>query len=152
MTFSNSKELKNYILKKGERAIAQAQEQVYLVINRFLKEYYAEFNPSLYERTYQLFQSLVKTNVKQVGNGVYAEVYFDLDALDYHMKRLHGHEIANKGWSEEKTLEAAMTGGTHGGYRAESNTEVWTESLSVLGTEGYNILRRALIQNGIPVR
>ena len=149
MVFKNTEDLKNYILMRSQGAIVKAQEQIYAIINRFLKEYYAEFSPSLYERTYQLFQSLVKTDIVSTGNGWIAEVYFDLDALDYSIKRLHGVNVPNKGWSEEKTLGAAMHG-SHGGYT--SGTAVWDESLNVLNAEAINILKRMLISEGIPIK
>lgn len=154
MDFNNSEELKRYILLRGEVAVQLAQEKVYAIINRFVKEYYAEFSPSLYERTYQLFRSLVKTDVRQIGNEIIAEVYFDIDLLDYHMKRIHGKTYNNKGWSEEKTLEAAMIGNySHGGYEgAAKNTRIWKESLEILNAEKYNILKKAIIDAGIPIK
>ena len=149
MTFNSLDELKNYILSHSKYAIQKAQEQAYQVVNRFVKEYYSEFSPAVYERTYQLFRSLVKTDVKSTDNGWVAEVYFDLDALDYHMKRINGVEVPNKGWSEMKTLEAAMAG-SHGGYT--DATPIWDYSIAVLSQEMYHILKRMLIDAGIPVR
>ena len=149
MTFDSMDALKNYILSKSKVAIQLAQERVYLVIHRFVKEYYAEFSPEVYERTYQLFRSLVKSDIKSTGNGWTAEVYFDLDALDYHMKRVNGREVPNKGWSEMKTLEAAMAG-SHGGYT--DGTPIWDYSIAVLSQEGYHILKKSLIDAGIPVK
>ena len=152
MTFGSIDALKSYILTKNYNAIKIAQERIYLIINRFVKEYYSEFDPTFYERTYQLFRSLVKTNVVMSGDKVVAEVYFDLDALDYHMKKINGVEVPNKNWSEEKTLHEAMVGGTHGGYKAPKNTEIWNESLSVLKREAYHILKKSLIDAGVPVK
>ncbi len=149
MIFKTTAEMRNYILQRSQFAIQKAQEQVFQVIERFVKEYYAEFSPDRYERTYQLFRSLVKSDIKSTGNGYVAEVYFDLNALDYHMKRINGREISNKGWSEEETLESAAHG-SHGGYKP--GTAIWDEPIRLLNTEGYNILRRMLIDSGIPVK
>lgn len=149
MTFDSIDALKNYILSRSGNAIRLAQERVYQVIDRFVKQYYAEYPPEVYERTYQLYRSLVKSDVKSTANGWVAEVYFDLDALDYHIKRLNGREYSNKGWSEEKTLSAAAHG-SHGGY--VSGTAIWDTPIGILNAQGYNMLKRALIDSGIPVR
>lgn len=149
MTFDSVDALKSYILSRLQPAVQKAQEQVYQVIDRFVKEYYAEFSPEVYERTYQLYRSLVKSDIKSTGNGYEAYVYFDIDALDYAMKTIGGTTVPNKGWSEEKTLTAAAAHGSHGGYIG--GTAIWDEPIGVLSTEAYNILKRMLIESGIPL-
>ena len=86
MTFNTMDELENYILEKTRQAMIPIQEQVYTIVDRFLKQYYAEYDPIIYERTYQLYQSLVKTGIKKTANGYEAYVYFDVDKLDYAFK------------------------------------------------------------------
>lgn len=149
MTFNSVDELKSYILSHSASAVGMAQERVFQVIDRFVKQYYAEFSPEMYERTYQFYRSLVKTDIISTGNGWVAEVYFDVDALDYAMKRVNGIERPNKGWSEQKTLDAAMAG-SHGGYTG--GTPIWEYSIAILSQEAYHILKRALIDAGIPVK
>ncbi len=131
MIFNSLDNLKSYILSKSYSALQKTTEQVYQIINRFVKEYYAEFSPEMYERTYQLFCSLVKSSVVSTGNGWQAYVYFDASQLDYAMKRINGREIHNRGWSEEKTLSSAAHG-LHGGYA--SGTAIWDEPLTLLNT------------------
>lgn len=167
MTFKTNDELKNYILKQSQFAIMQVQAKVFQVIQKFVKQYYTEFSPEVYERTYQLFQSLVKSDVKLTDNGWVAEVYFDLDKLDYQIKKLtkwptqggymnpFNGKISSSGWfpnpkgSAEKTMEAAAHG-SHGGK--ESGTAIWDESLNILNRDAINMLKEALINNGIPVK
>ena len=149
MTFNSLDSLKSYILSKSQGALQMAVEQVYQIIDRFVKEYYSEYSPEVYERTYQLYRSLVKSDVVSTGNGWKAYVYFDIDQLDYAMKRVNGRNIPNSGWSEEKTLSAAAHG-SHGGYT--SGTAIWDDSLPIVNKEIVNILRRTLIENGIPVK
>ena len=86
MTFNSMEELKNYILSKSQSAVRVAQEEVYGIIHKFVKQYYSEYDPSVYERTYQLLRSLVKTDVISTGNGWEAQIYFDIGALDYTIK------------------------------------------------------------------
>lgn len=149
MTFKSIEALKNHMISHIQSAILKSQEQIYQIIDRFVKEYYAEFTPEMYERTYQLYRSLVKSDIIVIGNECKAHVYFDIDALDYAMKTIGGKSIPNKGWSEEKTLLAAAHG-SHGGYA--KGTAIWDKPLSILNTEAYNILKRMLISEGIPLK
>lgn len=168
MTFKSLDALENYILSKSGVAIKLAQERVYQVINRFVKEYYAEFTPEVYERTYQLFKSLVKTEVKQTGNSWVAEVYFDASNLDYKVKHLHGRPVSggfehpyvrgvvtsdgvfqNSKGDANKVLASAAHG-SHGGYT--SGTAIWDNPMNILNKEACNMLKKALIDAGIPVK
>ena len=149
MAFTNTAQIKAYLMKHMETAVKQAQKKAYDVISTFLKKYYSEFSPSMYERTYQLLSSLVESQITSTGNGYRAEIYFDASRLDYSMKLVNGKPISNRGWSAEKTLNAAMTG-SHGGYAA--GTAIWDESEAVLNSDIINILKQSLISSGIPVK
>ena len=152
MTFDSIDALKNYILSRSEIAIKNAQLEIHAIIDRFLMQYYSEYDPSLYERTYQLLHSLVKSDVKSTGNGWTAEVYFDVSMLDYSVKTLKGIGTwANKNWSEQTTLENAMTGALpHGGYA--SGTPIWTESMNIIDAKAIEILKKHLIAAGISLK
>lgn len=166
MTFSSMEELKNYILKCSEFAIVEAQKKVANIINHFLTQYYREFEPEVYVRTEQLLRSLTKSRVIRTDNGWVAEVYFDLSALDYSNRIVpsqfssygSGHNTYHReNWTHENdawVLETAMTGGNtgrpHGGY--ESGTKIWNESLNILNKEAIDILKKKLIEAGIPVK
>ena len=156
MTFNNEKELKNFLLNKCKSALIKSQEQVYQIINRFVKEYYAEFSPEMYERTYQLYQSLVKSDIRPSTNGYEAYVYFDVSTLDHysHTIRVHGNKYTYEGkhkWSEQQILDTALTGGLpHGGYAG--GTAIWIEALAMLNIEAINVLKRMLASVGIPIK
>ena len=167
MTFKSVAELEQYILSKMQSAIIKAQEQIYQVIDRFVKEYYAEYTPEVYERTYQLYRSLVKSEIIHTGKGYKANVYFDLTNLDYQVKRLtkwkdeYGYRnpfnnayspngiFLNPKGSAEKVMQSAAHG-SHGGYK--NGTAIWDESIAVLNTEAYEILKRMLKESGVPVK
>lgn len=162
MTFKSAKELENYILSHSKVAIEQARERVYDIIAKFLLRFYSEFEPSLYERTYQLLCSLVKTQATPTKNGWIAEVYFDVNSLDYSMKTLKNigswrNSYKQGNWSDENdawVLKTAMTGDyPHGGYSgASGNTQIWTESMKVFNQDAIEILKQELINAGIPVK
>lgn len=168
MTFDSLEALESYILSKSGVAIKMAQEKIFNLIEDYILKYYSEFDPSVYERTYQLLCSLVKTAVKSTGNGWVAEVYFDASTLDYHIKHLHGQPVAggyrhpyvphvvtpdgtfqNPKGDAGKVLESAAHG-SHGGYT--SGTAIWDDPMKILNKEAYNMLKKALIDAGIPVK
>ena len=166
-TFKNIEEIKQDIIKKSEKGVRQAQSSVYKIIDEFLHEYYREYKPAVYERTYQLLSSLVKTDVKRTDNGFISYVYFDASALDYSVKYFSKYPVAggymnpfngkvtpdgvfpNPKGSAELTLESAMHG-SHGGYI--EGTPIWERSIDILDQNGYEILKRKLIQAGIPLK
>ena len=146
MVFKNESELKAFILKKCRNALAKSQEQVYQIIDRFVKEFYAEFTPEMYERTYQLYRSLVKSEVVRTRNGYEAQVYFDLSSLDY---------VTGARPSGEQVMGAAEFGrhGAMGLATADfKGTSVWHEPLAILDAQAINILKKMLISEGIPIK
>lgn len=169
MTFNSIEELKSYILSKSQLAVRVAQEEVYGIIHKFLKQYYSEYDPSVYERTYQLLRSLVKTEVVSTGNGWEACIYFDIGSLDYTIKTFTKSEyywdgayhnpfsgkvssngvFSNPEGSGQKVMESAAHG-QHGGKA--KGTAVWDESVDVLNKEAVNILRKWLEYYGVPVK
>lgn len=153
MTFKNTKELKSYILKKSESAMIQAQSKVYQIVNTFVKEFYVGYSPAQYERTYQLYQSLIKSDVQISGNSVTASVYFDASRLDYYMKKVNGKEYPNHGWSAETVLNVAMASGfPHGGYSPAGGNGIYLEAIARLNQEAIKALKDSLVSAGVPIR
>lgn len=160
MEFTSTEQLKKYILQHSEIALRASQEKVYQIIENVLNQFYDEFEPSMYKRTNQLMRSLVKSDVKQVGNQIVAYVYFDIEKLDYSMKYLFGDFRKNtyhrEDWTKENdkwVLENAMIGTyTHGGYPyATGNTRIWIESMEEIRKKIYDILKTELQLAGIPI-
>ena len=161
-SFKNFDSLKAHILSRSKIAILQAQEEVYKIIDGFLKQYYAEFTPEVYQRTEQLLYSLVKSEVSSTGNGWIAYVYFDFDLLDYSIKtfkdsfKLYPNTYKRNDWTHGNDIAIAsnaMEGfDPHGFYRhGGKNTAIWTESMMILAKEKHNILKEKLLNAGIPI-
>lgn len=149
MIFKNEAQLKSFILSKCGNAVANAEKKIHQIIDNCLNEYYGEFSPNEYIRTYQLLHSLVKSGVKSTGNGFEAEVYFDEGALSYQtgvVLTQHGTGYAT--WGAGKVLDTAMHG-SHGGY--ESGTAIWDKSKTIIG-DIYKLLKQELIAQGIPIK
>lgn len=146
MVFKNETQLKTFLMAKCKNAMIKSQEQVYQIINRFVKEFYAEFSPEMYERTYQLYRSLVKSDIKPTSNGYEAEVYFDLSSLYY---------VTGSQPSGEQVMGAAEWG-RHGAMDLAvadfKGTSIWHEPLEILNAEAINILKKMLITEGIPIK
>lgn len=145
MIFKSTKELESYLLPKCKNALMKSQEQVYQIIDRFVKEFYADYSPELYERTYQLYCSLVKSEIISTGSGYEAHVYFDPDSLDY---------VTGAKPSGEQVVSAAAHGG-HGatGLRVVPRAVgIWDDPMQILSTEAINILKKMLISEGIPIK
>lgn len=152
MTFKNEAEFKKFLLQKCKNALIKSQAQVYQIINRFVKEYYASFSPELYERTYQLYKSLVKSDIEPTANGFEAQVYFDLSELDY---------MTGARPSGEQVMSAAKQG-FHGAMGTVENVElkyintggvgIWDDPKKILDAEAINILVRMLKSEGIPIK
>jgi hypothetical protein len=50
-------------------SIKKVQDRVYDVIQNFIKDYYHDYSPVEYQRTYDFFNSLTKSEIKKVSNG-----------------------------------------------------------------------------------
>lgn len=151
MVFKNEKELEKFLLAKCKNVIVFAEEKVHQIIDDCLKQFYSEFTPDEYIRTEKLLHSLVKNGVRQVGNGFEAEVYFDIDSLNYAtgvVPTKSGTGYAT--WDGETVLRVAMESSVpHGGYAG--GTAVWSESMTRLGNI-FELLKQELKKQGIPIK
>ena len=154
MVFKNEKDLERFLLKKCQAAIADAENKIYAEIKSTLVQFYSEFSPDEYIRTNQLLHSLVKSNIKKIGNSYEAEVYFDASLLNYQTGVIPTqHRTGYATWGSETVLEVAMTGSygglPHGGYAG--GTAVWTVSQEKLG-DIWKLLEQNLRAQGIPIK
>ena len=146
MAFKNKKELESFLLAKCKNALVKSQEQVYQIIDRFVKEFYDEYSPEMYERTYQLYRSLVKSEIVPTANGYEAQVYFDFESLKY---------ITGSKPSGKQVMDAAAWGGhgAEGLYVVDAGGfGIWNQPKKILSSEAINILKEMLIAEGIPVK
>lgn len=159
MVFKNEKELERFLLAKCQDALLKAQGEVYAIIRKFLDDYYNDYDPELYDRTRQLFNSLVKSRIMPDGNGYKAEVYFDLDKLHY----------AKFDWQKgnaptgEQVFDAAKQGlhgaigDAGGGYQfryiaGNTGINIWSDPIRELDAKAIDILVDMLRAEGIPIK
>lgn len=142
MAFKNEKQLKDFLMAKCKAAVANTEKEVYETFNMNVDNFYDEFTPKQYDRTDKLSNSLSTSEVTQIGNGVYADVWFDPNMMDY----------TTGSWSGETVLNVAMSSKVpHGGYK--SGTAIWEESMLAMHDKGgvKEILKQNLIAEGVPI-
>jgi len=136
MVFSNEAALKAALVAACTNAVAGVEKEVYGTFDNNLMEFYGEFSPKEYIRTYALDDSLAKTGVRTTGSGASAEVYFTTPSY------------STGTWSGGQVLDAAMHG-SHGGY--VDGTAIWDESIGELG-DIEALLVQALRAQGVPIK
>lgn len=146
MLFKSVAEMENYILSSCmSSAIEDTTEKIEKIIEQCVRKFYGEYSPAVYDRTYQLLHSYIKTNVVRNGMGYEARVYFDASSLDHSANFLT--------WSEDKILETALIGSApHGGYAPAGGTGIWTSAEPILNSSVLNYLKQSLIANGLPIK
>lgn len=150
-TFNSVAELELYVVQRMHPAVRAVQERVHQIIQKYLEQFYGEYQPSVAIRTWQVFNSLVKTAVVRSGKGWEGEVYFDLGALS-HPSSYIGQDgrTVTKGWSEGAILASVMVGATHGG--ATGGVPVWTNAMGEINPQWVSWFKQELIAAGIPVQ
>ena len=150
-TFNSVAELESYVIQRMKPAVQAVQERVHRIIENYLFAFYGEYQPSVAVRTWQVFDSLVKTAVIRSGKGWEGEVYFDLGALSHPRQYIgqNGRTVYSK-WDEGKILSSVMTGATHGG--AAGGIPVWTTAMGDINPEWLQWFKQELIAAGIPVQ
>ena len=137
-------EIQKDINSKLPNAVVIAQEEVYTIMDNVLKQFYGEFTPDMYERTYQLLSSCVKSSVRSSGNNAEADVYFDSGMLSY---------STGAKPSGDAVIGAANIGmhGALGLHMEAGSTRLLPDSEAAVARYIMPILKDALIQAGIPV-
>lgn len=146
MVFKNQKELERFIMRQSRQALMKAQDKVYGIVKKWIGKFYKDYTPEFYDRTAQLFGSLIESHIVQDGKGYKAEIYFDLSG------------VYNTGLNPtlEQVFEAAKMG-LHGadGLHVENgynHISIWDNPIQELDSTAIDILVDMLRAEGIPVK
>lgn len=149
MIFKDEKQLKNFLMEKCKVAVIRTQNKIYEIIKKALAEFYQDYDPVLYERTYQLMQSLVKSDIRRVGSGYQAEVYFDLSGINYATGNMP---------TGEQVMKAASHG-LHGAIgsdllymHGDTGVDVWNTPMQEIDARAISMLVQELKAQGIPIK
>lgn len=81
--FSNSNQLKRYMDKMIREGLEYCAWRAENMLRKLLEErLYDFYDPKMYERTYELLNSISHSNIIKLNNGTYyVEIYYDTDKI-----------------------------------------------------------------------
>lgn len=134
-----------------QQALKMTQQEIFEVIQRHITEYYKEpvFRngtsaiPMMYDRTYRLLNSLIKTDIVISGGTIKCAVGIDPNYLNYrYMGGASGLDIM---LSSEQAFH---------GWSIEGDMRIWSDSLAELGLKpGIEYLvKKNMKKCGVPVK
>lgn len=137
-------QIKRDLAKKVVKAMEAVKIQVRDIIYTVCMEYYNEYNPKMYQRTFQIAEAIYNMadaaiKARMVGAGF--EIYIDASMFNHPKDE----------WSEEQILNSVMSQGIHGKAKTDG-TAVWTESMAVIDPQIKEIVKQKLIAAGIPIQ
>lgn len=143
-------ELKRILQNRASQALKMTRDEMFKVFQKHINEYYSEkvFSggtsaiPMMYDRTYKLLNSLIKTDVVQSGYEISCKVEIDQDYLNYTYKEgATGLEVATY-------ANTQLHGGTVSG-----DIEIWNDAIEELGGRDgiMRLMKNNLKKCGIPI-
>lgn len=147
----NTNDLLKALQTRVSKALTMTRDEIFVVFQRHIMEYYQEpvFKdgtsaiPMLYERTYKLLNSLIKTDVVITGNSLSCSVEIDPNYLDY----------TYIGGASGLDVVLSANEQFHG-WSIEGDIRIWDNALEELGLE-YGIrslMVKNLIKCGVPIK
>lgn len=151
----NQKQLADVILEKYVASAMKAtQQMVYDAIQESITEYYKEYTPEVYERTYKFLNSLIKTDIIRVGNTISCEVKIDERFLEYEYP--NGGGINATGLDVVQWANREVPGyGNHGGTVDTGRDDgFWDVAMQTLGGDFgiMTLLNNNLKRRGLNVK
>lgn len=117
-------------------AIDLAADEIQDVAQQNVQQYYDEFQPSRYERTYQFLNAPKRTAVTSGANGAECSVYIDMDAMNYADTKYPPDPGA------QQVVDWAASG-QHGMRGMQNGEPFWENTLEQIDTE--DIVNRKFI-------
>lgn len=138
-------QIKRDLEKKVAKAMESTKIRVRDIMYDACMDYYGEYDPYVYQRTYQIARAvynMANAAVKARMVGASFEVYVDSSMFDH----------VRDEWSEERILAGVMRGGedSHGGAKP-GGTPVWTQGEGIVNAQIKDIVKQELIKAGIPI-
>lgn len=144
-------DLTKIIESRIQQALKMTQQEIFEVIQQYITDYYKEpvFRngtsaiPMLYDRTYKLLNSLIKTDIVKSGGTISCSVEIDPNYLDYqYMGGASGLDImlsANEQFH---------------GWSIEGDMRIWYDAMAELGLKPgiLYIMKSNLKKCGVPVK
>ena len=144
-------DLTKIIESRIQQALKMTQQEIFEVIQQHITDYYKEpvFRngtsaiPMIYDRTYKLLNSLIKTDIVKSGGTISCSVEIDTNYLNYHyMGGASGLDVM---LSADQAFH---------GWSVEGDMHIWSDSLAELGLKPgiLFIMKNNLKKCGVPVK
>lgn len=164
-TIRNGKDLEDFLRRVAYSMLEATRNKIYEAIRLSINEYYSEYSPSAYERSYRFLNSLVKTDIIRHGNELYCEVKIDEDYLSYvylypnkfkpsypqdeYGRDATGYDIVS--WANRQFPNDEFEGGNHGYTVDEGRSDgFWDGTLEELG-DIISLMKHNMQKQGIKV-
>lgn len=144
-------ELNKILESRIQQALKMTQNEIFKVFQEHIKDYYEEpvFRdgtsaiPMLYDRTYKLLNSLIKTDITKSGGIISCSVKIDPNYLNY--KYMGGASGLDVMLSANQQFH---------GWSIEGDIKIWDDALTELGLKPgiLYIMKSNLKKCGVPVR
>lgn len=134
------KDLNKILEQRATMAMKMAQKDIGECIQESINEYYKErvFRggiscvPEVYDRTYKLLNSMVKTEIVKSGNTLSCKVGISDDYLNYKYPGTNGWDGVDA--TGRDVLDWNNVDGSHGGS-VDGDWKIWDEAMRTLGGE-----------------
>lgn len=134
------KDLNKILEQRATVAMKMAQKEIGICIQESIDEYYREkvFRggtsaiPEVYDRTYKLLNSMVKTEIVKSGNTLSCKVGIGDDYLNYRYPGTNGWDGVDA--TGRDVLDWNNADGSHGG-NVDGDWKIWDEVMRTLGGE-----------------
>jgi len=134
-----------------KQALKMTQQEIFKVFQEHITDYYKEpvFRngtsaiPMMYDRTYKMLNSLIKTDIVKNGNTLSCAVEIDPNYLNYrYMGGMSGVDVM---LSSEQAFH---------GWSVEGDMRIWSDSLEELGLKPgiLYLMKNNLKKCGVPVK
>lgn len=135
-TFKSSAELQKYVESACTKAIENTCNRLLGTLQELIdSEYYEQFEPDFYKRTYQFWKS---ATIKMLNHNC-GEIFMDEIAMDY-----------GAYWNGECQLEFASRG-YHGNTEFQTKGRFWNSFIEYCDSNVKSILKMELHKQGLNV-
>lgn len=137
-------DLTKIVESRIQQALKMTQQEIFEVIQQHIADYYHEYTPRMYQRTWEFLDSLIKTNIVKTNGTISCTVEIDKDYLSY---RYNGGATG---------LEVATYANqhSHGGVYDDDFGQFWDDAMAELGLEpGIKyLMKKNLKKCGVPIK
>lgn len=127
-----------------QKALKMTQQEIFEIIQQHITDYYKEYTPHMYQRTWEFLNSLIKTHIVRTNGVMSCTVEIDRNYLTY---RYDGGATG---------LEAATYANkhSHGGIYDDDFGQFWNDAMVELGLKpGIEyLMKNNLKKCGVPVK